>query len=60
MTVVPHVSTDMVIIGCFGIAVEIAAFPLVSSIQNVPSSMRPCVLVRLMMMGDSSCRVQLF
>jgi hypothetical protein len=57
ITVTLHVSTDMVIIRCFEIAVEIAALPSESSIQSILSSMRPCVVVRFIVMGDSSCRI---
>jgi hypothetical protein len=46
----------MAIIKCFEIAVEITALPSVSSIQNIPSSMRPYVVVRFMVKGDSSCQ----
>jgi hypothetical protein len=44
----------MVIITYFDIAVEIAAL---LSVSSIPSSLRPCVVVRLMVMGDSSSRV---
>jgi hypothetical protein len=55
ITVALRAWTDMVIIRCFEIAVEIAALPSLSSIRSIPSSMHPCVVVRFMVMGDSSC-----